>query len=622
MVLVVWLALAPAVPTTAQDDAAQNGDSEGGVAYVTTIDETGNQALDQALRDGSNLLALQETSLPAGLPGLLRRATTDVGRLEDVLRAYGYYDGIVSVRLDGRPLDDIYWVETAEPPAGPVQVTVEVEAGTLYTLSLIDLVDARDGSEVLPVTIDRQALGIAVGDPARSEPLRIARARLVDQMEHQGYPFADVPVLQAMVDHATRTMEVAYALEPGPLADFGTVQWQGLERMDQDFLARLVPFTPGERYDPDALETLRTRLRDLRVFESVLVESADTLESDGRLPITIAVGERPPRFIGFGATYSTSEGIGVLARWGHRNLFGGAERLELTAGIGRLLENAPSDIDYRLRADFLAPDAFLLDQDIVASAEAVQENPDAFSRTAIVLGAGIEQEISDILTVGAGLSAEFSEIEEDEDTAPKERFTLIGVPLTLRLDTTDNLLDPTEGFRVAAAVTPYPTFLGSSRGFVRTQTTGSTYYDVIGDGRLVLAGRATVGVISGQSVGDVPADKRFYAGGGGSIRGFAYQAVGPRDAAGNPSGGLSLFEFSAEARIKITEDIGIVPFLDGGNVFETEFPTFDEPLRYGAGLGARYYTSFGPIRVDFAVPLERREDDDAFQIYVSVGQAF
>lgn len=610
MIVAAWLVMAPIMAVVAQD----------GVAYVTTITKTGQASLDEALRDASNLLALQDDARPSGLPGLLRRARTDIQRLEDVLRSFGYYAGDVRVSLAGRPLQDPYWLEVPQPPAEALPVVVEIDTGPLYTLSVIDLVDARDGSEELPVAIDRQALGIAVGDPARSAPVLTAKARLVAQMQREGYPFADVPVLQAMVDHETRTMEVAYALEPGPRADFGAVRWQGLDHMDQDFVARQVPFEDGQRYDPEALDTLRERLRDLRVFESILVETASEIGPDGRLPVTVTVTELPRRFIGVGADYETSEGIGVRARWGHRNLFGGAERLELRGGIERLIENDIAEIDYRVEADFRAPDAFRFGQDIVLNTEVLQERPDAFDRFAIVGNVGIEQEITDILSFGVGLTAEVSKIEEEGQDS--QRFTLIGVPLTALLDTTNSLLDPTEGVRISAGVTSYPTFLGSNRGFVRATTTGSTYYDVIGNGRLVLAGRTTLGAIFGETVEDVPADKRFFAGGGGSIRGFAFQAVGPRNAAGDPRGGLSLFDFSLEARIKITEDIGIVPFLDGGNVFDTNIPSFNERLRYGAGLGLRYYTGFGPIRLDVAVPLDRTEDDDAFQVYVSVGQAF
>jgi len=121
---------------------------------------------------------------------------------------------------------------------------------------------------------------------------------------------------------------------------------------------------------------------------------------------------------------------------------------------------------------------------------------------------------------------------------------------------------------------------------------------------------------------DVPADERFYAGGGGSIRGYSYQSVGPLSG-GDPVGGRSLLELSTELRLRLGERFGFVGFLDGGSAFGAAFPDFDEELLWGTGLGFRYFTAVGPLRLDFAVPLDRRHGiDDAFQVYISLGQAF
>jgi translocation and assembly module TamA len=150
----------------------------------------------------------------------------------------------------------------------------------------------------------------------------------------------------------------------------------------------------------------------------------------------------------------------------------------------------------------------------------------------------------------------------------------------------------------------------------------SIYQSLDASGRYVAALRVATGSILGAgSVPDVPADRRFYAGGGGSVRGYAYQGVGPKDANGQPTGGLSLAEASVEMRIGITDTIGIVPFVDAGAVSEEDYPDFSG-TKVGAGLGLRYLTPFGPLRLDAAVPVNPDPDDPDFAIYAGIGQAF
>jgi len=135
-------------------------------------------------------------------------------------------------------------------------------------------------------------------------------------------------------------------------------------------------------------------------------------------------------------------------------------------------------------------------------------------------------------------------------------------------------------------------------------------------------GRAAAGSLTGENVRNIPASLRFYSGGGGSVRGYKYQSLGPHDRNGDPLGGLSFTDVSLEARFRITESFGIVPFVDGGMVYETTMPDWGRDLSWGVGLGFRYYTLIGPIRLDIATPLQDRDNNKAFQIYLSIGQAF
>jgi translocation and assembly module TamA len=359
----------------------------------------------------------------------------------------------------------------------------------------------------------------------------------------------------------------------------------------------------------------------------VRVVTADAVAPDGSLPVRVTVAERPPRFVGFGVVYSTTDGLAVNGYWGHRNLFGQAERLRLEASaggieIGDFGDDFVDEIDYRVRLTFLKPDFLTTDQDLRVELQALAERPEAFEREAVEGTIAIDRRLNDEITLGAGVTAVVERVREN-DEAESETFTFIGLPLTAAFDNTDDALDPTEGVRLRLATTPFPEFLGSSQDLLVNRIDASAYADFGTDGRFVLAGRTALGsLLGGDDTLDVPASRRFYAGGGGSVRGYAFQTIGPQDELGDPIGGRSLFEASLELRYRITDTIGIVPFVDAGAVYDSEFPDFSEDLQIGAGLGGRYYTGFGPLRLDVALPLNKREEDDAFAVYVSLGQAF
>ena len=612
------LRLALAAPLAGLVLAVAGGVACADVAYETVLPAVEDETLAEALEGSSNLIALADRLPPTGI-GLIRRAAGDVDRLNAALRAFGYYDGSITVTIAGQPLDTPGLAEQILNAAGPVTVSVDIATGPLYRIASIDLVEADASAEPIAQTVDRVGLGLAVGDPARAEGVLQVQRGLEQQMRRQGYPFARVSDRQAVVDHAERTMELTFTLAPGPAARLGPVSFSGLDGVEEDFVRNRIPFDEGDAYAPERLEALRSDLAGLEVFSAVRVDTAEALTPDGLLPLTVTVEERPPRFIGFGADYATAEGFGGRAFWGHRNLFGRGERLRVEGSVARVAENAAEDVDFRLSLTFRKPDLLARDQDLVAGIEYVDEQPDAFARTAITGAVSIERRVTPNLIVSAGVSASVEEITENDVT---EDVTLVGLPLSVTFDTADQVLDPTRGMRLNASLTPYPQALGSTENFIVFAGSAATYLDFGTGGNTVLAGRLGLGSIVGAARDDVPASLRFFAGGGGSIRGYGFQRVGPLGADGDPEGGRSLFEFNLELRQRVLEDVGIVPFVDGGNVFESEVPDFDDPLRYAVGIGARYYTDFGPIRADVAFPLNQREGDDDFAVYISLGQAF
>lgn len=587
-------------------------------AYEVALPELEDTQLAGAIEDASNLLALKD-ELPPGPTGLVRRARADIDRLRQVLRSLGYYEGTVSITLDGVPLGDPHVFDAVADASeeNPARAEISVEPGPQFTIGRLTLEWPDDPG----VTIDRAELGLAEGDPATAQSVLSAQNRLVRQMREQGHPFAEVADRTAVVDYATDEMEVTFRLSPGPRAELGPVAFEGLEHVNRDFLERVVPFEPGTPYRPGRVDDLRGELSNLGVFQSVRVDPAPELNEEGELPLVVTIEERPRRVIGFGFSFATSEGLAAQAYWAHRNLFGNAEELRITGEVGRIAENAGLDIERSLETSFRKPHFFRRNQTLVAAAGYIFESPDAFEREAITASATVEREITPQLRVGAGLTFSAQTVEDDGD---EDSFLLIGIPLSVTYDVTDNLLNPTEGYKVDLRTTPFPQALGSSLNMVRSQLTASGYYDFSEEGDTVLAGRVMVGSLFGPETSDVPADRRFYAGGGGSIRGYDFQSVGPEDAGGDPLGGRSLFATSLELRQTIFDSVGLVGFVDGGNVYETSVPDFEETLRFGAGIGVRYFTDFGPIRFDIGVPLnpENRGDQPPVSVYLSLGQAF
>ncbi|MDO9128060.1 MAG: BamA/TamA family outer membrane protein, partial [Parvibaculum sp.] len=310
-------------------------------------------------------------------------------------------------------------------------------------------------------------------------------------------------------------------------------------------------------------------------------------------------------------SWSSSEGAGVRGSWEHRNLFRRAERLTLGLSIAQIAQAAT--------ADFRKPNFLRRDQSLLASFEIAHEDSDAYKESRIKTGVSLERVLSERWKGTAGVTFQ---VTETEDSNGRISYQLFGVPVTLRYDSADDLLDPTKGIRATAGATPY---FGTSdekpTTFTKLEATGATYLSPLDE--LTFAFRGRWGMIAAEETVDVPGSTRFFAGGGGSVRGYGYQMAGPLDAQGDPTGGRSVLEANVEARYRATETIGVVAFIDGGQAYEDVVPSLGGELLWGTGLGLRYYTPIGPVRADVAIPLNRRHGvDDAFQIYVSLGQAF
>lgn len=548
----------------------------------------------------------------AGSIGLIQRANGDFEQLIAALYENARYAGEVRILLDGRRLADL-------PPdadlsgGGAVPVRILIEPGKPFRFGDISVRDV-DGRAY---AADEQ--GLVSGQLARSTVILEAENALVLELEKSGHPFAKVSGRDVVADHARGVIDVSLELEAGPVAPFGQTAVEGSESVDRDFIARMAGIPEGDQYDPAALAAAEKRLRALEVFSSVTVRGSESLSADGSVPVQVSVAERKHRFLGAGATYSSTDGGGLEAYWGHRNLFGRAEKLRIEGSVSSLGQTGKlKDMTWRGALLFEKPGVLGPASKFTSKLEVEQENPDAYRRFSVQASAGISYELTPEQTVSAGVDVEYAKL-TDSFNVNRETIT-VAVPLEYVRDTRDNKLNPTTGTRLSLLAEPTYEINGGAT-FVKLRAEASAYRALDAEKRFVLAGRVAAGTIYGANLAAIPANRRFYAGGGGSVRGYGYQDIGPRDAAGSPTGGRSVVEASAELRIGVTDTIGIVPFLDAGLVSANQ--NFSGArFKAGAGLGLRYSTPFGPLRVDVAVPLNKEPTDPDYGIYAGIGQAF
>lgn len=581
--------------------------------YRVSFRDSGEGALDQALRDSSMLLALQDQ--PAVSPyALMARARADAERFRTALRSFGYYGAAVEIRFGDLFLNDPKLADrlVQAPASSPLALTVLTTTGPRYRLRQL----AFRGS--IPAEF-KSKTGLKPGDPALAPDVLAARQRLLDALHNGGYGLAKVETPIATPINATHELDVVFPVLSGPKVALGNIDVRGLKRLDPEFVRRRLTLHPGDRFDPADIERNRRDLGAIGALASVRVRQGKELDAAGRLPVTIELTERPQHAVNLNAAFSTDLGGSFAATWQHRNLLGRAEKLNLSGGMTQLGGSSTRGIGYQAAVGFLKPDFRRRDQDLQADLGAIRQNLEAYDREAVTGDVLLNRRYGSRWTLSGGLSAEQEHIVQEGVSTD---YTLLGLPLTAKYDGTDNPLEPTRGLRATASLTPLQPVAGpATRPFVLLNLAGSGYWDLAEPGRSVLALRGAIGDVAGASARQLPPDKRYYAGGGATVRGYAYQSLGPQFADGKPRGGSSMVAGTVEWRRRILDHYGIALFVDAGQVSASGAP-FSGNWQFGAGLGLRYYTAIGPIRLDLAAPINRQAGGSDFQIYVGLGQAF
>jgi translocation and assembly module TamA len=600
LLVVAFLGMAPAALRAADPQP-----------YTVELKPTGDGALDPAVHDSSLLISLKDKT-PVGGFAMTQRARDDADRFLTAARAFGYYNAVVTTTIAGRPLDDPALVDIIDkaPPTTPIPIVVSIDRGPRFRLGQITI-----SGSIPPNAVT--ALGLRRGQDAIAADVLAARDRLLTALREASFPFANVTLAPVTLHPAQAELDVLFQASTGPRAAIGQIEFNGLRDMSETFMRHHLMLQPGQPFRPSAIETAREDLLSLGVFSSVRIVPAEKLDPAGNLPLAVDVEERKLHAFDVGAAWSTDLGANLSLGWRHRNLFGGAEQLILTGAV-QLGGSATTKPGEQLGAQFIKPDFMRRDQTLELDLNAVKQSLLAYDQRALIQRATVTRKLSKYWSIQAGILVEEEHINQE---FIGRTYEFAGIPLSIKYDSTNSLLDPITGVRAAVSLTPVYSFGIHGAFYLISQATGSTYFDLSGNGRSVIALRGLVAQISGAGVFDVPPDQRLYAGGSGTVRGYRYQSIGPLFPDGRPTGGTAVSAGSIEFRQRFLESWGIATFIDAGQASGNGRP-FSSNWRTGVGAGVRYYTSIGPIRLDFALPLTRIQGGGSFAVYIGIGQAF
>ena len=556
----------------------------------------------------------------------------DEALLENMLRVYGYYDGRVIRSIGGLEAGQ------AEADAKPV-VRFDVIPGERYRYGTIDLGNLASAPDAVEL---RRAFEIQPGDFLQNDTIVQERADLDVALGETGYPFAAITDPSLLIDHDRREGDLTMPVEPRGKYNFGQVVSSAPEFLSSEHLGRIARFRAGDTYQRSLEFDLRRAILATGLVSSVTLTPREVAPPQGGQPGTVAMDvgiERAKlRTIAGAIGYGTEEGLRVEASWEHRNFFPpeGLLRIRGIAGTQEQLGGVTVRFNnFRRRDQVLAFDAYASTQDnaafnarTVALLATFERQSNLLFQKPVSWALGAEVLYTDERNREIEIEVPDGDDEGDEPdrmriARPRQEYLIAGLRGQATLDTSDSLLDPTRGFRVTGFVAPEVSKTqGEQFFYVRTQADAS-YYQRVG-ANVVMAGRVRLASIPGAPLFAIPPSRRLYAGGGASVRGYGYQAIGPRDEIGQPIGGRSLSEVSLEARIKtgfFGGALSVVPFFDAGAVGVDPVPGFDA-LKFGAGVGLRYATGFGPLRLDVGFPLNPEPEDSFVAVYVSLGQAF
>lgn len=562
------------------------------VLYTVTIPPL-PEDLTVLLSSVSDSVGLQQN--PPDTVGLLkRRMRNDVKSFDQALKSRGYFKHEIEAELDER--------------VTPLAISFKISPGPRFVFAAPELVLTPDNPTTLALL--RETFDTLKAGAGYSSSLVLdTETALLERLKENGHPSPAIAKREVVADHAENTVSVRFALESGPVAVFGPTEIIGLEEVSESFVVNERAWEQGAPFDTRLVEKTRENLIHTGLFRSVRI---DTVNDPATATVTMRLTllEALHRNVRAGLWYFSDLGLGVSAGWTRRNIFGEGQELRFDTHLSENLQS--------LNSALIFPNFGQRGHQLDLSAKYEDEVTDVYDASNLSLSGILRRPLS-VLNVGYGLAYRLGRVDEDE----VRHFNLVSVPLIAEFSTANHPLDPTSGLTVAGRMEPFSDIEDQTSSFVLWNISARHYLPLRKNKSLVLATRGRYSVLAGTGRESIPEDMLLYAGGGGSVRGYAYQYAGQLDEDDDPMGGLSAMDFSAELRFRINKEFGFVLFGDGGAAFLNRDPSEKEDYFWGVGTGVRYYTPIGPVRMDVAVPLDRRDGvDSAFQLYVSLGQAF
>ena len=578
---------------------ASHASAEEPAATITGVE-------DRALREAIQRAMTESKAPPRSRSEARRRAHEAGDDAVAVLRAEGYY---------------AYVVEPDITESDPPRAILRITPGPVFVFADPKLAWSGKAPDEGVIQRAETALHLTSGQPGRAGEVLAAEGRAVAQVQKLGYADAMAEVREVIVDHADHTVRPTFNIAAGDLTHLDGLQVVTQGRSNPEWVRHLAPWKTGDVYEPDDIAELERRLRDTGVYDTVSVSLTPKEKAlpDGLRPVVVTLSDRKSRTLELGAGYSTTDGPGVDVKWIRYNRLGRADTTTLSASLAKL--------DSRIEAELALPHWRRTQQTLKLNTAVYRDDTDAYLETGAHVGVDLTRRLRPTVYRTYGASFDLSQIDSPKTvngvtTDDRQNIATFATLAAYAWDKSDNVLDPTRGWRLEVRGEPTALTGDTTMAFLKVQAQSSIYFPFGEGASTVLAGRFKAGQILGGTMPEVPASRRFYSGGGGSVRGYSYQAIGPRiDNTTTPQGGLSLLETSVELRHKFTEKWGGVAFVDAGAVGVDKWPNGDD-FGVGVGLGVRYDLGFGPIRADIAVPISKREGDPAFQIYLSIGQSF
>ncbi len=644
-----------AAAQTPADEAPSSGETHS-VPYSVDCASPDDPKLADIFNKTSLLQRLAD-SPPTSLTGLEQRLSSSLEEGRKILHSQGYYSGTVTGSIDPQAPEakgankhkTLVWVRFSPGPryalgrtsvsvaeekrtAAPDGVEKDQKAAAAPDGAEEKRTAAPDGAEEeqtaasgkngtdisapaarkdgLPVSL--ADVGLTPGSQAEADAVLAAVDRVRDAFRNKGYPFAKVEGTRYTVDHQARTLDAEVLVNSGPFTRMGDIRTPEAPTVTPEYLEALRTWEPGAPWNQEAVDTFHDNLRQSGLFRSITLSPAKATDGGERRDVDVALLPAPERTVSGALKYDSDFGPGVQGGGEHRNLTGRGDSLRLSLPLWMDLQE--------FTANYRQPYFLRKDQAFIAQGRLLNQDTEAYDLQSAAASAGLERRFSPHWSGSVQASAEGGSIKDPDE--PRSEYVMLGLPLGLAYDNTGSLLDASSGARVLTSVTPYTGTYNTDFEVLRTRLDAQAFLPLVGRDTLILALRGAYGSLWGADAQDVPPTVRFYSGGGGSVRGYEYQSLGPRDDDDKPLGGTSLVEVSGETRWKITPEWGVVAFVDGGMAYADAVRNFGGDLRWGAGLGLRYYTAIGPLRFDLATPLTPREDDASLQFYISIGQSF